>query len=251
MFGVYDRTRYSGGVEMSLIGPFSVGFPVNFKSGGDTTRDAFGQHIEEIKRIYGILNALDAGKVSASDVSGLSGSIGNINTALTNHINSTNPHPNYKPSVSWSDLTGTKPNLADLNGNLPMSRITGNLDASRINGLPTGDRTDKGDGITESTLAQSGYVKFNNGFIFQWWTSKLYQFSPDSDDFVKKSHTYYENFLTPFQNSCFRMWSSPTIDYEEGLIISVNDNISIRIVAKISGTTVKTIHPIEFIAIGV
>ena len=145
----------------TLVGPFSVGYPVAFRSGGDTTRDAFSKHIQEIERIYGYLNALDAGKVSASDVSGLSGSIGNINTALTNHINSTNPHPYYKPS--WSDLTGTKPNLADFNGNLPMSRITGNLDASRITNLPS-----SGDGITEDDISGNGYVKFNNGLIFQW-----------------------------------------------------------------------------------
>ena len=155
MFGVYDRTRYSGGVEMSLIGPFSVGFPVNFKSGGDTTRDAFGQHIEEIKRIYGILNALDAGKVSASDVSGLSSSVSDINTALTNHINSTNPHPNYNPS--WSDLTGTKPNLADFGGN---------LDASRINNFPSSST--QGSGIIAGTLSNTNYAEFGTGLIIQW-----------------------------------------------------------------------------------
>ena len=142
------------------LGPFSVGYPVDFKSGGDTTRDAFGKHIQEIEKIYGILNALNADKMSASDMSGLSSSISNINTALTNHINSTNPHPNYKPS--WSDLTGTKPNLADFGGN---------LDASRIINLPT--VSDKGDGITESISAQNGYAKFNSGLIIQWGRSSL------------------------------------------------------------------------------
>ena len=70
----------------TLIGPFNVGYPVNFTSGGDTTRDAFSKHIQEIERIYGYLNALDAGKVSASDVSSLTGTVGSLNTALTNHI---------------------------------------------------------------------------------------------------------------------------------------------------------------------
>ena len=144
----------------TLIGPFNVGYPVNFTSGGDTTRDAFSKHIQEIERIYGYLNALDAGKVSASDVSSLTGAVGSLNTYLTNHINSTNPHPNYSPS--WSDLTN-KPNLADLSGNLPMSRITGNLDASRITNLP-----DSGDGITDDDISGNGYVKFNNGLIIQW-----------------------------------------------------------------------------------
>ena len=30
---------------MATIGPFEAGYPVNFKSGGDTTREAFGKHI--------------------------------------------------------------------------------------------------------------------------------------------------------------------------------------------------------------
>ena len=186
---------------MALIGPFSVGYPVNFTSGGDTTRDAFGKHIQEIERIYGYLNALDAGKVSASDVSGLSGSIGSVNTALTNHINSSNPHPNYKPSVSWSDLTN-KPNLADLNGDLPMSRVTGNLDANRINNLPSGG-SDKGDGITESTLSGKGYAKFNNGLIIQWGETNRY---PTAGDQV-----FSENFAVSFTDACYVLLSDGPI----------------------------------------
>lgn len=143
-----------------LAEPVSTFYKVEFKSGGDTTNQAFSKHIQEIERIYGYLKALDLGKVSASDVSGLSGSIGNISSQLQAHIDSTNPHLNYKPSVSWSDLTGTKPNLADFNGNLPMSRITGNLDASRISNLPSG--------ITDSKLAGNGYAKFSNGLMLQW-----------------------------------------------------------------------------------
>ena len=246
MFGVYDRTRYSGGVEMSLIGPFSVGFPVNFKSGGDTTRDAFGQHIEEIKRIYGILNALDAGKVSASDVSGLSGSIGNINTALTNHINSTNPHPNYKPSVSWSDLTGTKPNLADLSGNLPMSRITGNLDASRINNLPSGGSIDKGDGITSSSLGRSGYAKFNNGLIIQWGVTKTYNVNGG------KTETYSENFVTSFSEACYvLLHDGPTYrgDNMSSTISSYSKQSYIVYISN-TGTFAGNSTEVKYIAIG-
>ena len=68
---------------MALVGPFSKGFAVNFKSGGDTTRDAFGKHIQEIDRIYGYLNALDAGKVSADEVSNIAKDV----TTLTNKVN--------------------------------------------------------------------------------------------------------------------------------------------------------------------
>ena len=169
---------------MALVGPFNVGYPVNFKSNGDTTRDAFGKHIQEIERIYGYLNALDAGKVSASDVSGLSGSIGNINTALTNHINSTNPHPNYKPN--WSDLTGTKPNLADFNGNLSTSRISG-LQKFVEDLIPD----DSGGGITESSLSNNGYVKFGNGLIIHWGEAS---YNP--------SQVNYYPFVKPFPSFC-------------------------------------------------
>ena len=37
---------------MGLLGPFNVNYPVIFRSGGDTTRVAFGKHIQEIERIY-------------------------------------------------------------------------------------------------------------------------------------------------------------------------------------------------------
>lgn len=235
---------------MALVGPFSVGYPVDFKSGGDTTRDAFGKHIQEIERIYGYLNALDAGKVSASDVSGLSGSINSLNTALANHINNSNPHPNYKPSVDWSDLIGTKPNLADFNGSLPMSRITGNIDASRINNLPTGGGNE-GDGITESKLEPNGYVKFKNGFICQWWRMNSFRFAATNDNKISDNqHVYYEKFLKPFQSACYRMWSSILIP-DTSVTISVNDKTSVKIVIDIVDTGVKTIYATDFIAIGV
>ena len=150
--------------------PWSVQYPVNFSPSGDTTSQAFKKHIEEIKKIYGYLNELNSSKLSASD---LSSSLSGINTNLTTHINSSNPHPNYKPSVSFSDLTGTL-SLSDtrLTGNLPMSRITGNLDASRISNLTSlvDSRipADKGDGITDDDISGNGYVKFNNGLIIQW-----------------------------------------------------------------------------------
>ena len=51
-----------------LLGPWSVLYPVRFYSGGDTTRQAFGKHIQEIARIYGLLNALDAGKAGSDEI---------------------------------------------------------------------------------------------------------------------------------------------------------------------------------------
>ena len=97
---------------MALTGPFSVEYPVNFYSGGDTTKEAFGKHIQEIQRIYGLINSLNADKVSASEVTNL----------IQPHINSTDPHPNW-----IIDLSRTT-------GNLATSRLSGNINASLISG---------------------------------------------------------------------------------------------------------------------
>lgn len=151
-------------------GPFTVAYPVDFTSKGDTTRDAFRKHMDEIARIYGILTALDAATLDANDVSEI----------LQRHIDSANPHPNYKPNIAWNDLT-SKPSLEDLSGNLDASRVVGKLtnatiDTGNINGLSTylsgylsGQiPADKGDGITQSSLNENGYAKFKNGLIIQW-----------------------------------------------------------------------------------
>ena len=62
-----------------VVGPWSVEYPVNFVSNGDTTREGFGKHIQEIERIYGLLNGLGASKVEAED----------INEALEGYISKT------------------------------------------------------------------------------------------------------------------------------------------------------------------
>ena len=79
--------------------PFEVGYPVRFYSGGDTTREAFQKHIQEIERIYQIINQLDADKISSGDID------------LSSHINAANPHPNLS--------------LDTLGGTIPASKITG------------------------------------------------------------------------------------------------------------------------------
>ena len=145
--------------------PWSVQYPVAFRAGGDTTRDAFGKHIQEIERIYGILNSLNSSKLDSTT----------FNDRLNEHINtSSNPHPNYHPSFS------------DITGNLDMSRITGNLDGSRITGtlsnavIPNTNITglqqyvqnllpeDNGDGITDAELSEVGSITFKNGLIVKW-----------------------------------------------------------------------------------
>ena len=177
-------------VTVTQLGPWSVNFPIAFRSGGDTTREAFGKHIEEIERIYELLNALDSNKLSAGDIDG---SLNEANNRLQNHINSTNPHPNWRPSLSFSDITG----------NLDGSRITGTLtnatiDASKVNGLQTLiNEADKGDGITGSNLNGNGYVKFGNGLIIQWGSS----YADDKSD----NATITVRFPISFSSSCFNV----------------------------------------------
>lgn len=149
-------------------GPYSVEFPVIFTSKGDTTRDAFQKHMLEIARIYGILTDFDKDVANAESLSG----------NLTNHINNTNPHPNWTPSVSWGNVTG-KPDLLTTGSTIAAAKVSGkltgaNIDAANVNGLDTfitGKIPKTGDGITEKTLSSRGYVKFANGLIMQWGNS--------------------------------------------------------------------------------
>lgn len=108
----------------TLLGPWNVQYPINFVANGDTVHEGFNKHIQEIARIYGLLNALDAGKADTSDLTALRDSllaaIGALSggpvpdifmSDLINHINSDNPHPNLL-------LTNTK-------GKLPVARVDG------------------------------------------------------------------------------------------------------------------------------
>lgn len=149
---------------MAILGPFSVGYPVAFRSGGDTTKEAFGKHIQEIEKIYGILNALDADKIAASEfttkVNALNDSISNVQSTLQNnlnsHINSTSPHPNWKVDLG-SQVTGS----------LSGSRIAGDLsgatiDKAKVTGLEeyvTG--LVKEDFVCHVSPHTEGYVDFN------------------------------------------------------------------------------------------
>ena len=171
--------------------PVQTAYKVNFYSGGDTTRQAFSKHIQEIDRIYGLLNALDTNKVSASDISG---SLGSITSSLTAHINSANPHPNWKPSFS------------DISGTLPGSRVVGALpyatiDASNVTGLTSVINgqlpAPSGDGITSSSPVTNGYAKFKNGLIIQWGKKTLSKASWNEG--TANSAT----FPTAFPNECF------------------------------------------------
>lgn len=169
--------------------PYSVAYPVNFRSGGDTTRDAFRKHIDEIERIYGIINAVNADKVSSSGVTSA------INSAIAAHQNSTNPHPNWRPSYSFSDITGT----------IDASKVSGkltnaNIDYGKVNGL--GDYVrgliPAGNGITEKSLdINGGYVKFQNGLILQWGKTI------DQHEYVSANIENEATFSKEFPTTCY------------------------------------------------
>ena len=163
--------------------PVKVAYKVNFYSGGDTTRQAFSKHIQEIDRIYAFLNALDAGKASALDISG---GIGSITSQLQAHIDSTNPHPNW--NLSFSDISGT----------LPGSRVVGPLPYATIDaGNVTGLSALCGEGITSSNPVTNGYAKFKNGLIIHWGRKTLSKAS------WNESTANSATFPLAFPNECF------------------------------------------------
>ena len=194
---------------MALLGPFSVGYPVIFRSGGDTTRNAFGKHIQEIERIYGILNALDAGKISADDLQGkLDG---------------------FKPTVSFNDITGYL-DMSRITGNLDFSRITGNvpaarvvgtlsnanIDAANVNGLESvigGKIVDKGDGIIKCEPDYNGYAKFNNGLFIQWGNVNVENLgSSDVNEATERT----ASFPVDFPNICLNLQATIRNDANSG-----------------------------------
>ena len=153
---------------MALTGPFSVEYPVNFYSGGDTTKEAFGKHIQEIQRIYGLINSLNADKVSASELTTLTtkintidNSISNVQTNLTNHINSSNPHPNWLVNLATQvtdQLSASKVLGTLTNATIAANKVTGLK--SYVEDLVPDDITGKVDPY--------GYLEFPNGIIVQW-----------------------------------------------------------------------------------
>lgn len=179
-----------------LLGPWKVLYPVRFYSGGDTTSQAFGKHIQEIERIYGLLNALDAGKAGSADIA----------DALQKHIDSPNPHPNWKPNLSFDDITGNidaKRIYGDLvNAYIDVSHVK-NLQ-SLIDGAIPPPAPDKGDGIIHHSLGSIGYIKFNNGFMLQWGGTT------DITGHDESVHEY--NFPVSFPTQCCQVVATLGVD---------------------------------------
>ena len=177
-------------------GPYSVAFPVNFTSKGDTTRDAFRKHMDEITRIYGILTGLDADTMDADTVSGI------VNEQLKTHINSTAPHPNWTPTVSWVNVTN-KPSLGDLSGNLSASRVAGSLSGATI---PYGNVVGLKDFVQglvpdspSAHYSDIGYTDIpGTSIILQWGFGVITR-----QEFANSKETRYStNFKKPFTSEC-------------------------------------------------
>ena len=186
------------------VEPFDVAFPVNFYSGGDTTKEAFGKHIQEIKRIYGIINSVNADKVSAAELTSkfteINGKITQNNSSLQSHIDSTNPHPNYKPSLSFSDISG-KLETSKLTGKLPIRVVDPDGNPLDVE-TPTPASPDETyvvipKSISSNSLVNNGYVKFENGLVVQWGTG-----TAGGEDGRRNS------FNMTFPNRCFMVVAS-------------------------------------------
>ena len=119
--------------------PFEVGYPIDFRRGGDTTKQFAAKTIQEVARIYDYMNAL---RVEMADQSAIEQALATARSELNSHKTSTNPHPN------WSvNLTG---------------QTTGNLDASRVSGKLSNATIDYG-----SVNGLSDYVSQNGGLRWE------------------------------------------------------------------------------------
>ena len=186
----------------TLLGPWDVQYPVNFYENGDTVTQAFEKHIEEIVRIYGLLNALDAGKVTVED----------FNAAMAAErqarIDADNAEAAARANADtaiWNKING-----------LTFGDIKGSLGTDRINGLADAIKN-SGGGVTDSSTGQNGYIKFANGMMLQWGRT------PEVTD---GGGPFDTSFPMPFPNSCMAVASSLCIPEEHW---SINANIFIQI----------------------
>ena len=170
---------------------YDVKYPIDFRSGGDSVKEAFSKVIEEIRTIYGILNYLVLQDLSDEQKAAV----------LTGKI-------------SMDRITG---NLASsrISGNIEAGKVSGALslatiDSGRVNGLAdyvnnliaesesSQAAPDKGDGITDSRMGENGYVKYGNGLIMQWGNVTV-----NSNDAVEVSYPMI------FPTACYSLTLTP------------------------------------------
>lgn len=160
---------------------YDVKYPVDFRSGGDSVKDAIGKHIEEFNTVYGVLNELAENdlteeqkqKVLYGNIDG-SRVIGNVEGYIHgSHITGT---------IDGGKITGTIPNAT-----IPASQIDGLKDA--ISGEI--DTKDIGSGIIVSSMEENGCIKFGNGIMFQWGVVE-----------IKTGSEHFVEFPTGFTRIC-------------------------------------------------
>lgn len=158
-----------------LLGPWSVLYPVRFYSGGDTTRQAFGKHIQEIARIYGLLNALDAGKagsdeiadvvanITHNDLSGLEGGGGGHYFHLSRE-----QIDKLEGAAGADDVIRTHNRLQGLQGGMDGNFY--HLSRAQYDGLADLLLNNSG-GVVEDRIGDAGYILFGNGLMIEWGNS--------------------------------------------------------------------------------
>ncbi|MBQ7262465.1 MAG: hypothetical protein IJR14_01980 [Synergistaceae bacterium] len=168
--------------------PVSPIYPVRFHSGGDTTTEAFGKHINEIKRIYELLEALDDWKIGADELKTIVDSIKH------------NSLPDLQGGGGGDYYHLTRAQVDKLDGAPASWELL--KQHNRLNGLQGGDGSNyyhlseeekiklmeiihsggggSGSGITEEKISDNGYVKFGNGLILQWGRSNVTKSSSNS-----------------------------------------------------------------------
>ena len=123
--------------------------------------------------------------------------------ALENHRLSSTPHPNLTfdgigGSLPTSRLSGT---ISDSQiGDVSSSKITGTFSTDKISGLQNYVETHSQGGISNQSLNENGYVKFDGGLIFQWGTTVEGYFSENR---IMDIH-----FPISFPHKCFAISSS-------------------------------------------
>ena len=168
---------------------YSAGYRINDEPNGDTVSEAFSKVKAETERVYGILNELKNNDLTPSELENLK----------TGYIDGSRVTGTIRGYVDGSHVTGT------INGGLITGALTqATIGSGKVTGLEAfvkgllpreeESSSDKGDGITSSSLSKNGYVKYNNGFMLQWGVISL----------INKTGTYRASvtFPTPFTSNC-------------------------------------------------
>ncbi|MBQ3446105.1 MAG: hypothetical protein IJG37_00495 [Synergistaceae bacterium] len=215
---------------------YTVSYPVLFEAGGDTTRDAFNKHIQEIIKMYGILNELSGADISEEELDALK--TGEIDTSRLNG------------NIEMSRITGDL-DISRVTGNIPGSRISGdisgaNISHSRVTGLeayvksliPSED-SGQNDGITEGQLGASGYAKFGNGLIVQWGTEEV-----PSADVMRGTVEFPKAFATLGYVVIAQVYLHPSVKLSYG----ASKSYFTYVIENAGGTS--NVYKLSYIAIG-